>query len=311
MVAATWARHGGSRSGSGAAAPTGRTRSDCSTDKSFPSGHAASAAAFAGVGDGAGLRCWSRQASVARRTVYASSSPWSARGRASPTGCCSAGTSRPTSSAARCSGAGLVLLGLGPLQPAARAVGRRDRRTAAARRCPPTRRLAVVLNPIKVEDIGQFRVDRRPRWPPRPAGPSRCGTTRRSRTPAPAWRTTPRSAGADLVHGLRWRRHRARGLRGARRHRHPGRDHPRRHRQPARPQPRHPAVPPRAPIDVALNGQDRAIDLVEVSGDGIEDTHFLVMAGMGFDAAMMEGVNEEHQEARSAGWPTSSRGSRR
>ena len=48
----------------------------------------------------------------------------------------------------------------------------------------------------------------------------------------------------------------------------------------------------RAAIDVALNGQDRAIDLVEVSGDGLEATHFMVMAGMGLDAAMMEGVNE-------------------
>lgn len=49
----------------------------------------------------------------------------------------------------------------------------------------------------------------------------------------------------------------------------------------------------RSAIDVALNGQDRAIDLVRVGGDGIEDTHFMVMAGMGFDAAIMEGVNEE------------------
>lgn len=48
----------------------------------------------------------------------------------------------------------------------------------------------------------------------------------------------------------------------------------------------------RSAIDVVLNGQDRAIDLVAVSGDGIEDTHFMVMAGMGFDAALMEGVNE-------------------
>ncbi|MGH3589095.1 MAG: diacylglycerol/lipid kinase family protein, partial [Pseudonocardia sp.] len=47
-------------------------------------------------------------------------------------------------------------------------------------------------------------------------------------------------------------------------------------------------------IDVALNGQDRAIDLVSVSGDGIEDDeHFMVMAGMGFDAAIMEGANEQ------------------
>jgi YegS/Rv2252/BmrU family lipid kinase len=49
----------------------------------------------------------------------------------------------------------------------------------------------------------------------------------------------------------------------------------------------------RSAIDVALNGQDRAIDLVEVGGDNIEDTHFMVMAGMGFDAAIMEGVNED------------------
>jgi len=49
----------------------------------------------------------------------------------------------------------------------------------------------------------------------------------------------------------------------------------------------------RSAVDVAFSGQDRAIDLVAVSGDGIDDTTFLVMAGMGFDAAMMEGVNEE------------------
>ena len=56
----------------------------------------------------------------------------------------------------------------------------------------------------------------------------------------------------------------------------------------------------RAAIDVALNGQDRAIDLVEVSGDGFEDTHFMVMAGMGLDAAIMEGVNEDIK--RRVGW---------
>ncbi len=49
-----------------------------------------------------------------------------------------------------------------------------------------------------------------------------------------------------------------------------------------------------AAIDVAFNGQDRAIDLVRISGDGLEeDEHFLVMAGMGFDAAIMEGANEQ------------------
>ncbi|MFN8195323.1 MAG: diacylglycerol kinase family protein [Nocardioidaceae bacterium] len=56
----------------------------------------------------------------------------------------------------------------------------------------------------------------------------------------------------------------------------------------------------RAAVDVALTGQDRAIDLVQVSGDGFEDTHFMVMAGMGFDAAMMEGVNEDVK--KKVGW---------
>ena len=57
----------------------------------------------------------------------------------------------------------------------------------------------------------------------------------------------------------------------------------------------------RSAIDVALNGQDRAIDLVKVEGDGVdEDTHFMVMAGMGFDAAIMEGVNEDIK--KKVGW---------
>lgn len=56
----------------------------------------------------------------------------------------------------------------------------------------------------------------------------------------------------------------------------------------------------RAAIDIALTGQDRAIDMVAVSGDGIEDTHFMVMAGMGFDAAIMEGVNEDIK--KKVGW---------
>ncbi len=49
-----------------------------------------------------------------------------------------------------------------------------------------------------------------------------------------------------------------------------------------------------AAVDVALDGQDRAIDLVEVSGDGIcDDEHFMVMAGMGFDALIMSLTNEQ------------------
>ncbi|KRB78414.1 PA-phosphatase [Nocardioides sp. Root190] len=56
----------------------------------------------------------------------------------------------------------------------------------------------------------------------------------------------------------------------------------------------------RAAIDIALTGQDRAIDIVSAEGDGLEPTHFLVMAGMGFDAAIMEGVNEDIK--KKVGW---------
>jgi YegS/Rv2252/BmrU family lipid kinase len=57
----------------------------------------------------------------------------------------------------------------------------------------------------------------------------------------------------------------------------------------------------RAAVDIALTGQDRAIDMVRVTGDGVPDgTHFMVMAGMGFDAAIMEGVNEEFKAK--VGW---------
>jgi YegS/Rv2252/BmrU family lipid kinase len=56
----------------------------------------------------------------------------------------------------------------------------------------------------------------------------------------------------------------------------------------------------RAAVDVGLNGQDRAIDMVHVSGDDMEDATFLVMAGMGFDAAIMEGVNEDFK--KKVGW---------
>jgi YegS/Rv2252/BmrU family lipid kinase len=56
----------------------------------------------------------------------------------------------------------------------------------------------------------------------------------------------------------------------------------------------------RAAVDVGLNGQDRAIDMVRVSGDNMDDATFLVMAGMGFDAAIMAGVNENIKKR--VGW---------
>ena len=49
-----------------------------------------------------------------------------------------------------------------------------------------------------------------------------------------------------------------------------------------------------AAIDVALNGQDRAVDVVRIAGDGLgPEEHFLVMTGMGLDAAIMEGAKDE------------------
>ena len=45
-------------------------------------------------------------------------------------------------------------------------------------------------------------------------------------------------------------------------------------------------------IEVALSGQDRAIDVVEVSGDSLPETCFTVMGGLGFDAAIMAGASE-------------------
>jgi YegS/Rv2252/BmrU family lipid kinase len=56
----------------------------------------------------------------------------------------------------------------------------------------------------------------------------------------------------------------------------------------------------RAAVDVGLNGQDRAIDMVRVTGDEMADSTYLVMAGMGFDAAIMEGVNESFK--KKVGW---------
>ena len=43
-------------------------------------------------------------------------------------------------------------------------------------------------------------------------------------------------------------------------------------------------------LDVALRGQDRAIDVVAIEGDGLDSTRFVVMAGLGLDAAIMAGA---------------------
>jgi YegS/Rv2252/BmrU family lipid kinase len=46
-------------------------------------------------------------------------------------------------------------------------------------------------------------------------------------------------------------------------------------------------------LDVAFGGQDRAIDLATLVTDSGTNTSFLVMAGLGMDAAIMTGVNDQ------------------
>ena len=54
-------------------------------------------------------------------------------------------------------------------------------------------------------------------------------------------------------------------------------------------------------VEVALSGQDRAVDVVEVTGDDLTETCFTVMAGLGLDAAIMAGAPDQ-LKAR-MGWP--------
>ncbi len=58
---------------------------------------------------------------------------------------------------------------------------------------------------------------------------------------------------------------------------------------------------PREAIDIALTGQDRAVDIVEVAGDDLPETAFTVMAGLGLDAAIMMGAPDELKKR--IGWP--------
>ncbi len=54
-------------------------------------------------------------------------------------------------------------------------------------------------------------------------------------------------------------------------------------------------------LDVVLAGQDRAIDLVRMTGDEMDDDHFVVMGGLGLDAAIMQGAPDDLKKR--VGWP--------
>lgn len=53
-------------------------------------------------------------------------------------------------------------------------------------------------------------------------------------------------------------------------------------------------------LDVVFGGQDRAIDLVTYSSEAAPDTGFLVMAGLGMDAAIMDGAPDDLK--KKIGW---------
>ncbi|MFA6574442.1 MAG: YegS/Rv2252/BmrU family lipid kinase [Nocardioides sp.] len=193
-------------------------------------------------------------------------------------------------------GAGFVLLGLALYSPLPRSHAARIEPLAES--MPSGRKLAVVLNPIKVEDVGQFQsivtaMALEAGW----SEPTWHLTTVEDSGTGQAEQASVEGAGLVIVCGGDGTvREVCAELAGT-------------------------GIPVgiipagtgnllarnldiplyiRAAIDIALTGQDRAIDLVAVSGDGFEDTHFMVMAGMGFDAAIMEGVNEDLKKR--VGW---------
>ncbi|MCD4532923.1 YegS/Rv2252/BmrU family lipid kinase [Nocardioides sp. cx-169] len=193
-------------------------------------------------------------------------------------------------------GAAFVLLGLVVLSPLPRSHA--EKIAPLPDVLPPRRKLAVILNPIKVEDVGQFQsiVDAMaveagwstPTWHLTTVEDSGTGQAERASMEGPGLvivcggdgtvrEVCAELAGTGIPVGIvpaGTGNLLARNL-----------DIP---------------LYIRAAIDIALTGQDRAIDMVKVTGDHLEDSHFMVMAGMGFDAAIMEGVNEDLKKR--VGW---------
>ncbi len=260
--------------------------------QSFPSGHASSSAAFAGIVMVLVVMLVRR--SSTRRTAYILSVVFVVVVCADRVLLGRHYVSDVTAGALL--GAGMVLLGLTLYSPLPRSTAERAAPLPAVG--PSGRRLSVVLNPIKVEDIGQFKsivstMAAEAGW----SEPTWHQTT--IEDPGTGMAEAASVEGADLVlvcGGDGTVREVCAELAGT--------------GIPIGIIPagtgnllaRNLGIPLyiRAAIDVALSGQDRAIDLVSVGGDGIEDTHFMVMAGMGFDAAIMEGVNEDLKKR--VGW---------